>query len=119
MGFSSLKNEELQNLYDFVQLYSKSSASQQEELIKDLAELVKKENAEKIVKKYDGTRMQLGISFLSKLNFHMNQCHAAEMYMKDKLNETDFSWLPALSSQAEELWKQFQEEFEVHKKYED
>lgn len=83
-----------------------------------MADLVKKESAEKIVKKYDGPRMQLGTSFLSKLNFHLNQCRAAEMYLKDKLNETDFSWLPALSSQAEELWKQFQEEFEVHKKHE-
>lgn len=70
---------------------------------------------EKIVKKSTEPSMQLGpsASFFGKLNQHMNDCHAAESYLKDKLNENDFSWIPLLSSEVEELWKKFQEEYTV------
>lgn len=68
---------------------------------------------EKIVKKNLGPRMTLGVSYVAKLSHHMSQCKAAEDHLKSKLNETDFSWLPVLSSQAEELWRMFQEEYEV------
>ena len=70
---------------------------------------------EKIIKKNTEPSMQLGpsASFFGKLNQHMNDCHAAERHLNDKLNENDFSWMPLLSSQAEELWKKFQEEYTV------
>ena len=67
-------------------------------------------------KKYPEPRMAMGVSYVSKLSHHWEQSKVAERYLKDKLNEHDFSWMPELTMQAEELWRMFQTEFEVYKK---
>lgn len=69
--------------------------------------------SEKIVKKNLGPRMTHGISYVTKLSHHMSQCKVAEDYLKNKLNEDDFSLMRVISGQAEELWRMFQEEYEV------
>lgn len=119
MGYSSLKKEEIENLFNYLRRYNTSSKEEKDEMMQELGKKLLESRDEVICrKKYPEPRMTLGVSYVSKLSHHWEQCKVAERYLKNKLNENDFSWLPALSSQAEELWKQFQEEFEVHKKYE-
>ena len=105
MSYSIVNTSDLQLLVDFVGDYLKSPDEKTKAMIEDLAKTITRQEAP----------MQLGPSatFFGKLNQHKNTCHAAELHLKDKLNENDFSWLPLLSHESEELWRMFQEEYRI------
>ena len=116
MGFSSLKKEEIENLFNYLRRYDTSSKEEKDEMMQELAKKLLESRDEVICrKKHPRPRMTLGVSYVSKLSHHWEQCKVAERYLKDKLDEHDFSWLPELTMQAEELWRMFQEEFEIKK----
>lgn len=91
----------MKHLVDFIGDYLKSPDEKRKAIIEHFEKTIREQEAP----------MQLGSSstFFGKLNQHMKRCQAAELYLKDKLNENDFSWLPLLSHEAEELWRMFQE----------